>query len=259
MIREDPYWEIYSGDGPYLLLVHGFLSSGAQWQPNLDALSKFCRPVVMELYGHGRSPSPTDDARYRPAGYASAIDAIRERLGVERWFVCGYSLGAAITANYVLENPDRVRGHIMTNSSSAFAEQAMVDQWRATAEQTATSIKKGGKAAVDKIAVHPKNAKRLPESVKRALVEDARILNPEGIARTMQFTLPEASVRSRLVKNPVPGRLVCGRFEERFRDHRTFADSLPNFDVVDVDAGHGVNMEAVDAFNTAVETFIAAH
>ena len=159
----------------------------------------------------------------------------------------------------MLENPDRVRGHIMTNSSSAFAEQAMVDQWRATAEQTATSIKKGGKAAVDKIAVHPKNAKRLPESVKRALVEDARILNPEGIARTMQFTLPEASVRSRLVKNPVPGRLVCGRFEERFRDHRTFADSLPNFDVVDVDAGHGVNMEAVDAFNTAVETFIAAH
>ena len=258
-MREDPYWEIYNGNGPYLLLLHGFLSSGAQWNPNLDALGRFCRPIVMELYGHGRSPSPTDDARYRPDGYARAMEAIRERLGVKRWFVCGYSLGAAITAQYAINHPNAVRGHIMTNSSSAFAEPQLVDQWRAGAQASADGIRQGGKDAVNRIAVHPKNAKRLPGDVKQALVDDAKMINPDGIARTMQFTLPNASVRSQLTSSPVPGRLICGRFERRFAANREFAAALPNFDVVDVDAGHGVNMEATDAFNQAVEEFVAAH
>jgi len=34
-----PYYEVREGKGPYVLLVHGFLSSRAQWLPNLDALS----------------------------------------------------------------------------------------------------------------------------------------------------------------------------------------------------------------------------
>ena len=53
------------GTGPYLLLVHGFLSSRAQWRPNLEGLRRFCRPVVVELWGHGRSPTPDDPEAYR--------------------------------------------------------------------------------------------------------------------------------------------------------------------------------------------------
>ena len=252
-----PHWDVHPGQGPWLLLVHGFLSSRAQWGPNLEALSAFCRPVTLELYGHGRSPSPADPALYNTRAYARAIDALRERLGAERWFVCGYSLGAAVTIRYALEYPHRLHGHIFTNSASAFAEPRMTGDWRATAAANAKSIRDGGKAALDRIAVHPRRAKRLPPETYAALVADAEGISPEGIAMAMEHMMPTASVRADLGVNTRPTLLVCGRLEKRFAANRDFAAAeMPHLDIVDVDAGHAVNMTAANAFNAAIERFV---
>ena len=255
-----PYWEEHPGEGPFLLLIHGFLSSRAQWQPNLHALSAVCRPVVMELYGHGRSPSPADASCYEPTSYAGAIDAIREALGADTWFVCGYSLGAAISIRYALGYPHRIRGHVFTNSASAFAEPRLSDAWRANAAKSAQRIRDGGRPALERIAVHPRHARRLPKALREALVADAALIDPEGIANAMERTMPTASVRTDLAMNSRPALLVCGRFEKRFAAHRAYAQaSMPHLAVADVDSGHAVNMAAADAFNTAVAAFIVAH
>ncbi|PON15417.1 hypothetical protein C2W62_23895 [Candidatus Entotheonella serta] len=60
----ESHYDIHDGTGPYLLMVHGFLSSRSQWKLNLDALCQVSRPVVVELWGHGRSPSPDDPHCY---------------------------------------------------------------------------------------------------------------------------------------------------------------------------------------------------
>lgn len=255
-----PHWELCGGDGPYLLLIHGFLSSRAQWQPNLDALRQVCRPVLLELYGHGRSPTPTRGACYEAGSYARAIDAIRCQLGVEDWFVCGYSLGAAISLRYALEFPSRVRGHVFTNSASAFAEPAMVESWRANASESAGRIRRGGLAAVEHMAVHPRRARRLPPAVHDALLADAALIDPDGIAGTLEWTLPTASVRDELAANSRPALLVCGRFERRFAAHRQFAETtVPHLMIADVASGHAVNMQAAEAFNAAICTFVERH
>ena len=75
------YFDVHDGQGPHLLLVHGFLSSRAHWLLNLDALSTFCRPVVVELLGHARSPTPEDPAPYAPVAYVAEFEAIRETIG----------------------------------------------------------------------------------------------------------------------------------------------------------------------------------
>ncbi len=49
--------DIHAGEGPFLLLVHGILSSRAQWKPNLPALSRVTRPVVAELWGSTGEPA----------------------------------------------------------------------------------------------------------------------------------------------------------------------------------------------------------
>ena len=71
------YYEVHGDRGPYILLVHGLLSSRAQWLPNLKVLSTFCRPVVVELFGHGRSPSPSAQEFYLPENYAREFETIR--------------------------------------------------------------------------------------------------------------------------------------------------------------------------------------
>lgn len=255
-----PHWEVHAGTGPYLLLIHGFLSSGAQWLPNIEALGDVCRPVTLELYGHGRSPSPTALTPYQTPRYAEAIDDIRDQLEVDSWFVCGYSLGATVSIRYALDYPHRVRGHIFTNSASAFAERRMGDAWRANARASAERIRVGGKAALESIAVHPKRAKRLPADVYEALVADAERIDPAGIANAMESMMPTASVRDELKHNSKPALLVCGRFEKRFAPHRAHAEAvMPHLEVVDVDSGHAVNMAAADAFNAHVAAFISAH
>ena len=256
----EPHWEVHDGDGPCLLLIHGFLSSRAQWRLNTGALAAVCRPVVMELYGHGRSLSPRVGAHYEARSYGEAIERIRVRLGVESWFVCGYSLGAAISIRYALTHPTKVRGHIFTNSASAFADAQLVAGWRANARESAARIRSGGKSALERINVHPRRAKRLPEGLKEALLEDAALIDPEGIANAMEHTMPTASVRADLASNRKPALLVCGRFEKRFLPQRAYAAAtMPNLAIADVDSGHAVNMSAAQDFNAAVSAFIAEH
>ena len=253
-----PWWEAHPGNGPFLLLVHGFLCSRAQWTPNLQALGAVCRPVVVELYGHGRSPSPEDVRAYTPAAYVKALDAIRTELGATSWFVGGGSLGGALALRYALTRPEVVQGAIFTNSMAAFAP---TDQARQRAEEGARSAERvriRGEKEIDRIRVHPRHARRLPGEIREALLEDARQLDPVGVANTVQFTTPAASVRDDLGTIRVPAMLTCGRFERRFQAHREFvASTMPGIDVVDMDAGHAVNMQATDQFNRAVIDFVS--
>ena len=258
MAAAAPHWELCGGQGPHLLLIHGFLASRAQWQPNLDALRRVCRPVLLELYGHGRSTAPTALGCYEARSYAAAIDDVRRQLGVQDWFVCGYSLGAAISLRYALDFPKRVRGHAFTNSASAFAEPWQVAAWRAGARESAERVRSGGRAAVERMAVHPKRARRLPEAVRSALLADAGLIDPAGVAGALEATLPTASVRAELKNNTRPALLVCGRFEKRFAPHREYAAAaMPHLAIADVDSGHAVNMQAASAFNDALGAFVA--
>ncbi|GIS51912.1 MAG: hypothetical protein Ct9H90mP27_4030 [Gammaproteobacteria bacterium] len=107
----------------------------------IKALSKFCTPVTAELFGHGRSPSPVDVDFYHPNQYVSEFEKIRQDLNTTSWFVCGYSLGAALTARYSCLHFDRVTGHLMTNSNSAFASESQSKEWKKTARSQETTSK----------------------------------------------------------------------------------------------------------------------
>lgn len=253
-----PYWEVHPGNGPFLLLLHGFLCSRVQWKPNLAALRAVCRPVVAELYGHGRSPSPGDAGVYAPESYAAALDAIRAELGAESWFVGGGSLGGALALRYALSRPEVVRGVIFTNSMAAFAPTDQVDQRLREGARSAERVRTGGMAEINRIRVHPRHARRLPRAIHEALLEDARQLDTEGVANTVRHTTPRASVRDDLGAIRVPSLLACGRFERRFQPHRDFAAArMPGLAVVDMDAGHAVNMQAAGQFNRAVIDFLS--
>jgi len=257
---DDIHVDIYDGDGPPLLLVHGFLSSRAQWLANLNALKCVSTPVVVELLGHGRAGSPRDLDRYHPANYVRCFDQIRERLGVDRWSVLGCSLGAGLTMRYAFEHPHRVFCHMMTNSSSGFADGGMQARFRVDPAATVARFEAGGLAAVTEIPVHPRFARRLPPEVLTPLLADCAVLSPAGVGRTLAVTNANASVRDRLGENVRPAMLLCGRFEKRFQPLRDHAEAaMPHLTICDLDAGHAVNGECIDGFNAAVTGFLRQH
>jgi len=252
------YFEVQGTRGPYLLLVHGFLSSRAHWLLNLEDLSAFCRPVVVELLGHARSPTPDDPAAYAPGSYVAEFEAIRESLGAECWLICGQSLGAALTLRYSLDHPDRVIAQVFTNSNSALANEDWAKRVMPVMEAQAQQLERDGRTALDNHPFRPTRSRRLPPQAKDALIADYELHNPLGIAATARHTIPYSSVRIRVAETKVPTLLVSGDREEGFRDQRRFAEqAIPDISVVRLDAGHAVNIEEAPGFNTAVTEFFA--
>ncbi len=243
-----------------MLLVHGFLSSRAQWLPNLPALTGFCRPIVVELFGHGRSPTPDDSASYTPQHYVDEFESIRAAIGCKRWFVCGQSLGAALTLRYAFDHPDRVLAHVFTNSNSALAERDWGERVRPAMEAQARGLETQGRDALAQHPLNPARARRLPPAVKDALVADGNLHDVQGIAYTGLYTIPDSSVRERVGENDAPALLVVGEREERFASHRRFAEeNMPRLQVSGLDAGHAVNLQAAHEFNVAVEEFFECY
>ena len=252
-----PDWRVHEGSGPYLLMVHGFLSSRSQWMLNLEALAGGVTPVTVELFGHHDSPAPEDPACYEPDYYLRCFEAIREELGADRWFVLGYSLGAGLTLRYAIEHPDQVIGHLFTNSTSGLADRERQAAFRQSAREAADRIRDGGRSAMVRIPVHPKHGWRLPKPVYQALVEDAEQHDPHGIASTIGITNPLVSMRERLPENTRPACLIQGIREKRFVSMAEAAAAImPGLEVVPLDAGHGMNMEAAGPFNQAVLEFV---
>jgi 2-succinyl-6-hydroxy-2,4-cyclohexadiene-1-carboxylate synthase len=254
------HYEVHPGRGPYLLLVHGMLSSRAQWAPNLPALARFSRPVVIELFGHGRSSAPEDASCYAPAAYVARFEALRERLGAERWWLCGQSLGAALTLRYALEHPSRILAHVFTNSNSALADDDWATATRPAMDAFAETLRAKGRAALEGLPIHPKNARRLPREAKGALVADSRLHSVVGLANTGLHTVVGSSVRKEAAKNRVPSLLLHGTRERRFAESLRYAKtSIPNLEVEGLDAGHAVNLEAREPFEVHAGRFLAAH
>ena len=268
-MTELPFFEVHDGEGPPMLLVHGMLSSRAQWLQNLARMRRFATPVVVELLGHARSPAPDDRCAYRPEGYVEAFERIRDALGAPRWIICGQSLGASLTLHYALAHPDRVVGHVMTNSNSAFAGEAWLREIRPGLERHAERLRREADddpdrmrlaATLERMSVHPARARRLPAAVRDALIEDARLHDARGIAHTELETVLHAPVGARLAQNRVPTLLVMGARERRFvAQAESVASRMPALEIVSiVDAGHAVNAEAPEAFDDAVEKFAAS-
>ncbi len=251
------FYEEHEGSGPYLLLVHGMLSSRSQWMLNLDSLRKFCRPVVVELWGHGRSPSPDDPTYYEPTGYIRQFEDIREALGIDKWFVCGQSFGAGLTMLYALEYSDRVIGQIFTNSRSALADAETIATYRQNASKRAQLVIDHGRAGLEKIPVHPIHARRMREDVKAALLADAKLHDPKGFALTFEHSSPNLSVRDRATEITIPTMLVVGEREEAFRPSREYAEAtIKDLKVVAAPGGHAVNIQSADIFNEAMREFV---
>ena len=219
-----------------------------------------CTPVTIELWGHGRSPTPRDEQMYLPQHYIEQLEHIRRELGITQWFLGGYSISAGITIRYAIEHPRRVYAHFFTNSSSAFADAELINDWQKNAAANHQRIMQGGQDAIQRIPVHPRYAKRIPAEIAQPLLEDAKRLTAGGVASAMSVTTPNACVRDIVANNLQPALLCFGMYEKRFHESkRWISQNMAHVQIASLSAGHAVNMEDASGFNQVVSEFLLAH
>ena len=90
------YYEVH-GDGPPLLLTHGYSSTSAMWHGQVDALAKDHKLVLWDMRGHGQSDYPDDPHAYSEALTVGDMAAILDAVGAERARNGGLSLGGSMS------------------------------------------------------------------------------------------------------------------------------------------------------------------
>jgi pimeloyl-ACP methyl ester carboxylesterase len=98
---------VTGGDGPPLLLVHGWPQNWYAWRLVMPALAREFEVIAPDQRGIGLSDKPRD-ARYDPGTIANDMVALMDALGHQRFAVVGTDTGLPIAYALASDHPDRV-------------------------------------------------------------------------------------------------------------------------------------------------------
>jgi haloacetate dehalogenase len=99
------------GDGPPLLLLHGYPQTHVAWRFVAPVLAQRFRVVVADLRGYGQSSAPEDDASctvYSKRAMAADMLSAMAALGHDRFMVAGHDRGGRAAYRLALDAPEAV-------------------------------------------------------------------------------------------------------------------------------------------------------
>ncbi|MGZ4352082.1 MAG: alpha/beta fold hydrolase [Gaiellaceae bacterium] len=129
---------LVGGDGPPLLLVHGFAGAASNFAVLAPLLARRYRVLVPDLPGHGGSSPPP--AAPNLAVYADRVAAVAAREGVESAAVLGHSMGGVVALRLAVRRPELVRAIVLASAAGISTASRVAEIFLAT-----TSLLKPGR------------------------------------------------------------------------------------------------------------------
>jgi haloacetate dehalogenase len=126
------------GEGPPLLLLHGFPETHAMWRTVAPDLAQRYTVVAADLRGYGDSDKPadpgdTEHALYSKRAMAADMVAVMAALGHTRFRLAAHDRGARVAQRLALEHPERVERLCLMDIVPGSVVYGTVDQRVATA------------------------------------------------------------------------------------------------------------------------------
>jgi len=238
------YYEVH-GEGPPLLLTHGYSSTSAMWHEQIDALAKEHKLILWDMRGHGQSDYPDDANAYSEALTVDDMAAILDAVGAKRAIIGGLSLGGYMSLAFYRTHPERARALLIIDTGPGFKKDDAREAWNARALATADRLDREGldvlkSATRERAAATHRNAKGLALAARGMLTQrDARVIE----------LLPDIKV---------PCLVVVGADDTPFLAASDYMTAkIPRAQkVVIPSAGHAVNIDQPKAFVDAVEPFL---
>lgn len=100
------------GNGPVLLLLHGFTASLHTWEGWVKALKHKYRIIRLDIVGFGLT-GPSKTKTYSRDNWVQFLDRFVNKLGLNKFSIAGNSLGGYIAWNYALDYPQKVEKLIL--------------------------------------------------------------------------------------------------------------------------------------------------
>jgi pimeloyl-ACP methyl ester carboxylesterase len=259
------------GEGPLVLLLHGFPETSRAWRKQMPALAKQFLVVAPDLRGFGASDKPKGIAAYRTSVVADDIVALIHAFGAERAHVVGHDWGGGVAWTLATAHPEAVDRLVVLNCPHpAIMQKALRSNW--------TQIRKSWYIFAFQLPWLPEwsfrrdGGKTLKDSLRRTaqpntfsdadLDEYARAFSAPGAA-TAAINYYRAAVRSPLARGKIkaPTLLIWGEDDfalgiELTRGMDGLFDSPPRIEFVP-DTGHWVMEERPEVVNRLLLEFLA--
>ncbi len=152
-------WYETCGNGPALVLLHGWCMSSEVWKPLAERLSTRFRVIMPDFPGHGRSPSL---GRADYVLWAEYAELLGNHLGLNAAVLAGWSMGGQAAMKIAADGNRRWQSLVLICSTACFCSTADVTWGLLTAEIAGM-------------------AKRLQRDVHRALNDFRQLMLPAAM------------------------------------------------------------------------------
>lgn len=115
------------GQGPPLILIHGFGGSMWQWEHQYSVLAHTHRVIILDLLGSGLSDKPED--AYTPKHMVDFFRQFMDTLNIPRATLVGNSMGAGLAMAMALDYPERVERLVLISGFPSQVESSIASQY----------------------------------------------------------------------------------------------------------------------------------
>jgi 3-oxoadipate enol-lactonase len=243
------------GEGPTVVLVHGYPLDGAMWSGVARALSSRFRVLKPDLPGRGETPADSDGTI---DGYADFLAAILERLP-EGAGLAGFSMGGYVALALARRRPPNLKALALVDTRASADDEA----GRGKRDEAIATVRSGGVAPIAEAMV-PKllSADSLSN---RDLVERLRRIisrqKPATVEGDLTAMRDRPDSRDSLAQISIPTLVLVGEADALTppADSQAMAAAIPGSRLVTVPgAGHLTPMERPGAVASALGEFFGA-
>ena len=233
------------GQGPVVLLTHGYASSLHMFRANAAALAEDHTIATWDIRGHGASDAPVDLADFTIELALQDMAAVLDSVGAKRAIVGGHSLGGYLSLAFNVAHPDRVRALILIGTGPGYRSADARDGWNAMALRLASNFERDGFEGY---------------TGGDEFEPDVHVNGPVGLARAARGILSQhdSTVIDSLPTIAVPTLIIVGERDQPFvGGSRYMATKIPDATLIVIPgARHTPNVTHPDEFEVAVRAFL---
>ena len=245
-----------AGDGPPVVLIHGYPFNRSLWNEQVAALSSSYRVIAPDLRGFGETDASDGPATMNRM--AQDVAQLMDHLEIPQAVIGGLSMGGYVALAFYKQFPSRVRALILADTRA----QADTEEAKQTrAQQAEKALSEGMAGIADAMLpklLTPETVSKRPEIVKR--VRDMMLTSkPEGAAAALRGMAEREDQTQFLSQISSPTLILVGAEDaitpviDSEKMHHAIKGSRL---VVLENAGHVSNLERTDQFNEALLEFM---
>lgn len=106
---------VTKGEGPLLVMIHGFPDYWYTWREQIPALSEHFQVVAMDQRGYNLSGKPEGLARYQMEELVQDVESVIKHFGKKKAIVVGHDWGGAVAWSFATAKPQMIDHLVILN------------------------------------------------------------------------------------------------------------------------------------------------